>query len=517
MRNDMRTAALVTAAALLCGLTAAPAHADDGREILVTDSQGLIDALADARAGDTIVLREGVYENSRWLGKSAAFFGEAEGTAAHPITLRSEDPEHPATIRGQTQEHDYALYILGDYWRLEDLKIGNASKGLILDHSSHSVISGCEIFDTGSEGLHIRDNSSYCLIEDCYIHDTGTLVPKYGEGIYIGSAIGTTGYGFDCHYNTVRRCEIARVGAECVDIKEFTIGTVVEDCTFDGSGIKGENGANSFIEIKGNDCTIRRNVGYRNGNQDQLYGFDLYCPTPEWGQNARIYENTFYLDSVDIPYIAGWRCSALVFRNKTEPEGCPIGSNGDRIKDVQAIECLGDANEDARVDAEDVQALGSWIHGTEAGHLSDPNADMNGDGVIEVFDLALVKRTVVEGTAPDPVMTVPFTVEKPGKFRASNGLGNGTVTYEVVARPGTEIDLVYMYWDPHAPNEETGKDGKNITVSLGTLSPDADGHLTVSFPLPEDAVSLALEAWHYREDGKELDKADLSVARVTVQ
>ena len=52
MRNDMRTAALVTATALLCGLTAAPAHADDGREILVTDSQGLIDALADARAGE---------------------------------------------------------------------------------------------------------------------------------------------------------------------------------------------------------------------------------------------------------------------------------------------------------------------------------------------------------------------------------------------------------------------------------------------------------------------------------
>ena len=46
------------------------------------------------------------------------------------------------------------------------------------------------------------------------------------------------------------------------------------------SCISGENGGNSFIEIKGNDVIIRHNTGHRNGCEKQLYGFDLYAPVP---------------------------------------------------------------------------------------------------------------------------------------------------------------------------------------------------------------------------------------------
>lgn len=514
MKLIHRAAAMLTAAILTGLLTPAMTHADGGREVLVTNTAELTAALADAKAGDEIILREGTYENDKWNGKWAAFFAEASGTAEQPITIRSEDAAHPAVICGIDQSNKIALWITGDYWSIRDLRLCEAQKGLVLDQSCHSVITGCEVYNIGSEGIHLRDDSSYCLIEHCTIHDTGTVTPKYGEGIYIGSAVGTEGYGFDCHYNIVRACDISHVAAECVDIKEFTLGTIVEDCTFDGSAISGENGANSFIEIKGNDVIIRHNTGYRNGCEQQLYGFDLYAPLPEWGQNAAIYENTLYLDSAEVNSVAGWKCAATVFRNTVDPPECAIGSNGNRIMDVLAITCPGDADENGRLNAEDVTTVQGWLHRQAPAYLSMQNADLNADDVLDVFDLALVRRRVLEGSAK-PVYTVSFNKEKAGKWRACNGLGSRTVTFDVLAEPGSELNLGYMYWDPYFPNEETGKNGKSIVETIGSFEADADGHVSVTVTLPEDAVSLALEIWDYTKDGQKLDKDTAVLERIT--
>lgn len=515
MKHLTRLIGLLTAAALLAS-PCIPVRADGGRTVLVTDTQSLIDALADARAGDEIVLREGIYENSKWIGKWAVFFAEASGTAEMPITIRSEDPEHPATLCGGDQESKIVLWITGDYWHIEDLRFCEAQKGIVLDQSCHSIISGCEVYNIGLEGIHLRDDSAYCLIENCQIHDTGTVKPQYGEGIYIGSAVGTEGYGFECHYNTVRGCDISRVAAECIDIKEFTCGTLVENCTFDGSCISGENGANSFIEIKGNDVVIRNNVGYRNGCEQQLYGFDLYAPLPEWGQNATIYQNTLYLDSSEIATVAGWKCAAHVFRNTVDPSDCTIGSNGNRIMDIQRISLPCDADENGLVNSEDVQTLTNYVHGRDIAYLSQENADLCADGELDVFDLAMLKRRAHEAHEK-PVFTVHFRKEKPGKWRACNGLGSHTVTFTVKAQPGAALNTAYMYWDPYLPNEETGKDGKNVTERLGDLIADENGILTVIAALPEDAVSLALEFWGYSLDGEKLDKDAIVLESVTAQ
>ena len=505
----------VFAASVMMTVSGIPtAAADKTREVLVTNTQELIGALADAQAGDEIILREGTYENDKWTGKWAAFFAEASGTAEKPITIRSEDPAHPATLCGVNQESKIVLWITGDYWRIEDLRMAEAQKGIVLDRSSHSVISGCEVFRIGSEGIHLRDDSSFCLIDNCKIHDTGTVTPKYGEGIYIGSAVGTEGYGFDCHYNTVRGCEISRVAAECIDIKEFTVGTLVENCTFDGSCISGENGANSFIEIKGNDVIIRWNTGYRNGCEQQLYGFDLYAPLPEWGQNARIYENTLYLDSEEVSTFAGWKCSAYVFRNTIDPPECTVNKNANRIMDIQRIAYPGDVDENAVLNAEDARVLTDAVHGRNKAYLSAENADLDGDGQLDVFDLALLKRRLHEESAP-PVFTVNYKTEQPGKWRACNGLGNHTVTFTVKAKPGTQLNSAVMYWDPNYPNEETGKNGKTLTERLGKLEPDAYGIVTVTVDLPEDAVSLALEVWDYLDGKEKLDKSLLEITEVT--
>lgn len=514
MKRIQKIAAILTAAWMTAAAMPAPAAADGTREVLVTDTQELIAALADAQAGDEIILREGIYEQGEWIGKWAVFFAEASGTAEKPITIRSEDPAHPAELCGVDQENKIVLWITGDYWRIEDLCLHDAQKGIVLDKSCHSVISGCEVYGIGSEGIHLRDDSSYCLIENCKIHGTGTVTPKYGEGIYIGSAVGTEGYGFDCHSNTVRGCDISRVAAECIDIKEFTNGTLVEDCTFDGSCISGENGANSFIEIKGNDVIIRRNTGYRNGCEKQLYGFDLYAPLPEWGQNVRIYENTLYLDSAEVSTLAGWKCSAYAFRNTVDPPECTVNKNANRIMDILDIDYPGDADGNALLNGEDARILTDALHGRQVPYLSGKDADLDGDGEVDAFDLALLKRRLREETDP-PVFTVRYKTEQPGKWRASNGLGNHTVTFTVKAKPGTIINSAIMYWDPNAPNEETGKNGKTISKPLGKLAPDADGRLTVSVGLPEDAVSLALDIWDYLEGKEKLDESLLEIERIT--
>ncbi|MBR3629041.1 MAG: right-handed parallel beta-helix repeat-containing protein [Oscillospiraceae bacterium] len=515
MKRRICAAALLTAAVLSAG---APAPVSAGtREVLVTDTAGLTAALADARAGDEIILREGTYENDKWQGKWAAFFADAAGTAEAPIILRSEDPEHPATICGTDQSNKVALSIMGDYWRIENLRVGEAQKGIVLDQSCYSIISGCEVFNTGSEGIHLRDNSAHCLVENCAVHDTGTVTPKYGEGIYIGSAIGTEGYGFACHYNTVRSCNIYRVAAECVDIKEFTYGTVIEDCTFDGSCISGENGANSFIEIKGNDCIIRRNTGHRNGCEKQLYGFDLYCPEPEWGQNARIYENSLFLDDASVDFVSGWKCSAQVFRNTVDPPECAIGSNGNRIMDVQGITLSGDADENGLCNAEDILTLQDRIHGKTDRHLSSRNADLNSDGMTDVFDLALLKRLLLSGEMQKPDYTVSFQKEEAGKWRACNGLGSHTVTFTVQAEPGAELELSWGVWDPAVVNTETGKAGKWTSFSFGYQTVPESGIVQVSADLPEDATRLALEVWGYRNSSGSLDEDGVVLRTITAR
>lgn len=296
--------------------------ASEYNQVYVSDSQGLIDALANARAGDEIILAGGTYQNDEWIGKWAAFYSEAEGTSDRKIILRSEDPENPALLCGVSQENKMGLYITGDYWIIKDIKVAEVQKGIVLDNSNYSVISGCEVYDTGSEGIHLRDNSSYCRVEDCYIHDNGTVTPSYGEAIYVGSSKSTTDYGYDCHYNTISGCHLGpNTAAEHVDIKEYTIGTVVEDCYFDGTGISGSNSADSFVDIKGNDVIIRNNIGYRNENDIVVDAFQLHVLVDGWGQNAQIYGNTVYLDDESCYVANGWNCSAEVYDNIRYPEG----------------------------------------------------------------------------------------------------------------------------------------------------------------------------------------------------
>lgn len=287
-------------------------------ETLVSNTEELKAALQNANAGETILLQPGIYESEEYGIKSSIFYSEAEGTETAPITIKSVDPNNPAVLRGTDSQKGIVLYITGDYWNISDIICCNAQKGIILDNSNHSVISGVEVYSTGQEGIHLRDGSSHCTIRDAKVHDTG-LAGTYGEAIYIGSAKSTNGYTHECDYNLVQGCILGpNVSDESIDIKEYTTGNIIEECTMYGEGM---TATDSFIDIKGNETIVRNNTCYAQNNTVITDAFQLHCQVEGWGINNVIYGNTVYF-SGDTEYVVRtWSgTSCTVYDNVRNPE-----------------------------------------------------------------------------------------------------------------------------------------------------------------------------------------------------
>ena len=511
-----RFTAILIAASLTGAMLSAntPAAGADGTQITVSTTAELLAALQNVRAGDEIILREGIYKPDATNGKWRAFEAVASGTEDQHIIIRSEDPEKPATLSGLTPESKCVLYVTGSYWEIRDLKISTGCKGIFLAQSEHSVISGCEVFDIGAEAVHIVDNSSYNLVENCVIHDTGLYQPQYGEGVYIGSAKNATEYGFECHYNTVRGCKFGpNIAADHVDIKEFTHGNLVEYCNFDGTGIKGQNGGDSFVEVKGNDTIVRYNTGYRSGCEKQLYGFDMNVQLEGWGQNNKFYDNQLFLDSDEIYVVKGWKCYAECFRNTVEPESCAF--NGNRVLSVRGYVLAGDANEDGQLDSTDPAFLCDTLVGREVPHLSPENADLSGDSSLNAADLTMVKRKLLQNDTKEKAQIyVDFKKEEAGKWRMTNGLGTKTVTFRVSSKPNAGLNMGWGCWDPYYADADTGKEGKWIQLSLGTVILNADGAAEITVEIPPDATNVALEVYSASDSAGKLDKDEVTLAAV---
>ncbi len=287
-------------------------------KVYVSNVEELKLALANASAGDEIILKEGVYQDDEgWT----PFTSTADGTKDNPIIIRSENPDSMSEIKGTNPENDIALYITGDYWIIQDLKVSTAQKGIVLDNSNYSVIANCEVYNTGSEGVHFRDDSSYCTIKDSYIHDTGVVSAGYGEGVYVGSYYGETKYSHSCDYNTIQNCTFENISAEHVDIKELTTGTIVEGCTMYGSGMTGENYADSFVDIQGNGCIIRNNVCYQQENETIVDAFQVHILVDGWGFDNQVYNNTCYFDNTTSYILRGWDCGCTAQNNVRYPDG----------------------------------------------------------------------------------------------------------------------------------------------------------------------------------------------------
>src|SRR5262249_17508143 len=141
--------------------------------------------------------------------------------------------------------------------------VTGGQKGVVADGTVGSVIQGLTVSGTGDEAVHLRSFSTDNVVLDNTISDTGHRRDKYGEGVYIGSAVSNWCTYTDCQAersdrNVVKGNTITGTSSEAVDIKEGTTGGFVVDNTFDGAGM---TGADSWVDVKGNNYLVQGNTG----------------------------------------------------------------------------------------------------------------------------------------------------------------------------------------------------------------------------------------------------------------
>ncbi|AGZ42814.1 right-handed parallel beta-helix repeat-containing protein [Actinoplanes friuliensis] len=252
--------------------------------VSVGDADSLTAALDQAQPGTSILLADGVYEG--------AFVGDAKGTAAKPIFVCGGPG---AVLDGGGIKKGYGFHLDGaDHWRLVGFTVRNAQKGVMADSVNHTVISGLTVEQIGDEAIHLRKFSSDNVVEGNTIRDTGKRRDKFGEGVYIGSAnsnwAGITGGAPDTSdRNVVRGNTISATTAEAVDIKEGTTGGTVTGNTFDGAAL---TGADSWVDVKGNNWTISGNTGQRSPED----GFQTHQVYDGWGRGNTFTGNIAQVD-----------------------------------------------------------------------------------------------------------------------------------------------------------------------------------------------------------------------------
>ncbi|WP_129590517.1 right-handed parallel beta-helix repeat-containing protein [Cryobacterium aureum] len=248
--------------------------------VTVADADELTEALGNAAAGDAIELVAGTY-----IGN---FVAENSGTADAPITLCGTAD---AILDGGDESHGYVFHLDGaKYWHLTGFTVTNGQKGLMADTTVGTIIEGLTVNHIGDEAIHLRKASTDNVIVGNTISDTGLRKPKFGEGIYIGTAESNWCDISDCSpdlsdRNRVEFNTIFGTTSESVDIKEGTSGGIVKGNTFDGSFIVE---ADSWVDVKGNDWTIEGNVGTTSPND----GFQTHEIVDGWGTGNVFRGNT---------------------------------------------------------------------------------------------------------------------------------------------------------------------------------------------------------------------------------
>lgn len=237
----------------------------------VTTAAELTEALAEAKPGDAIHLADGIY--------SGRFTATTSGTAAQRIFLCGG---RGAVLDAGSTDKGYAFHLDGSsYWVLSGFTIRNGQKGIIADSSTGSVIQNLAVTEIGDEAIHLRTNSSSNLIIGNTISGTGLRNKKFGEGIYIGTAVSnwctyTACLADQSNYNIIAGNSIAGTTSESIDIKEGTVGGIVKGNRFDGAGM---TAASAWMNVKGNAWTIDSNRGENSPEN----GYETHNILQEWG------------------------------------------------------------------------------------------------------------------------------------------------------------------------------------------------------------------------------------------
>lgn len=250
------------------------------RIINVSTATELKNALSVAKAGDEIVMADGVYKGRFVIAPGI------NGTGTSPIILRGS---RSAILDAENINTGYVLHLQSSYWMIKGFSITSGLKGIMIDGARYSVIDGIKVSNIGEEGIHLRKYSSQNTIQNCEIINVGLKTPDYGEGIYIGSAKSnwatyTNGNPDLCDSNKIINNKIGPgITAECIDVKEGTTGGIIRGNTFDATGITGANSGDSWIDVKGNYSLIEDNIGINPGGSIFKDGYQVHVAYSGWG------------------------------------------------------------------------------------------------------------------------------------------------------------------------------------------------------------------------------------------
>ena len=263
---------------------AAPAGCEDAQVVDVTTASELQRALDEAAPGQVIRLADGAYEGN--------FVATAIATAEAPIHLCGS---RGAKLDGGEVDGDYTLHLSGAaYWQVTGLTVTGGQKGVMVDAGVGNRIEGLLVTSMGDEGIHLRTNSTDNVVVGNTVTDTGLRKPKFGEGIYVGTAESNWCQISDCQpdrsdRNVIEGNTISGTTAEAVDIKEGTTGGQLRGNTFDGADMVE---ADSWVDVKGNGWTIEGN----SGTAAPTDGFQVHEVVDGWGQDNVFSANTGSID-----------------------------------------------------------------------------------------------------------------------------------------------------------------------------------------------------------------------------
>lgn len=235
-------------------------------------------ALRRARPGDSIQLADGRYAGN--------FFTAAKGTPEAPIVLCGG---RAAVLDGGPQDGGYTVHLEGaDHWRISGITVTGGQKGIMLDRARGNVLEGLSVTDIGDEAIHLRAGSTDNVVRGNVVRRTGLRKKKFGEGVYVGTAESNWCDISECEpdrsdRNVIEGNDIADTTSESIDIKEGTTGGIVRNNRFSGAGM---SGADSWVDVKGNDWSIVGNVGSTTPKD----GFQTHTILPAWG-GGNIFES----------------------------------------------------------------------------------------------------------------------------------------------------------------------------------------------------------------------------------
>lgn len=245
----------------------------------VSDANQLTSALGNATPGAVIRLADGVYQGE--------FRTSARGTEQAPIYLCGG---RDAVLQGEGFKAGYVLHFENAaQWRVRGFTVRSGQKGVMVDTGTGIALQELLVTDIGDEAVHLRKNSTDNVVRNLTIRNTGNRRDKFGEGVYVGTAVSnwpmiTNGAPDNSDRNFVLDNVISETTSEAIDIKEGTSGGVVAGNTFDGSRL---SGADSWVDVKGNGWLIAGNRG-RTSPED---GFQTHVVVPGWGDANRFTGN----------------------------------------------------------------------------------------------------------------------------------------------------------------------------------------------------------------------------------